>query len=491
MMRRKAESNSFKNAKSLGRLSSRLQVKDSLSESNSNDFFKVNLTKSRSFSASLNNIKTNVTLQIYNNRRGLVDQATLKKGGKGKGILRNLDRGLYYIQVSLGNGKRTPYQLQLSTSAPRPEPGNEPKDALNIGRLRGTYTDKRLLNDPDPNRFYRFSLNQITDLETTLTTASGFAQANLIFDANGNRKVDEGEIVRTTSSSTGVTTVETLPPGTYYLQVEPRFTSDRLQYDLKMVTTPNPGNLGKKRGGESLRKPQNIGTLDNQPSGTVVAKDYVGTLDSTDVLKFQVREISSIQMNISSNGITQAQLIFDANGNKQIDADDVLATATSSASFGATQTVTPGTYFVQVTPRFGASTRYDLSLVATPNPGNLPSDPAATLTNAFDAGTLNQLPGSTFIGKDYVGDQDSADTFRFQLTETRNVNMRINGSLVGASLIFDTNSNGLIDPGDVLTSTANGSTVGTTRTLAPGNYFVQVTPRFGGSSAYELILTTT
>jgi hypothetical protein len=490
-MRNQNAGSNFRDAKNLGRLSNRLQTKDSLSKSNSVDFYRFNLGKNRSVSASLNKLKNDVNIQIFDRNRSAVDQARVRKGGKGRGILRNLERGLYFIRVSLAKGKRTPYQLQLNASKPRPEPGNDPKRALNIGRLRGTYTDRRVVNSPNPNRFYRFKVNQITNIETTVSTASGSVQADLIFDANRNRRVDNGEVVKTAFSSASSAATVTLPRGTYYMRVQPRFTNAPVQYDLKLVATPDPGNLGRKGGGESLKKPRNIGTLDKKKGGTFLAKEYVGALDSADVLKFKLKEISSVEMNLSSNGSTQAQLIFDANGNKQVDSGEVLRSVTNGFSSKTVQVLPPGTYYVQVEPRFGSSTRYDLSLVATQTPGNLRSNPGSTLPTAFNVGVLNQLPSSTFIGRDYVGVQDPADVFRFRLTETRDVEVSLGSE--GSSrfeLVFDANENGRIDSGEVLGSGFGGSSFGNTinRTLAAGIYYVVVTPRFGDSTAYELSL---
>ncbi|MBF2078823.1 MAG: hypothetical protein IGR76_09965 [Synechococcales cyanobacterium T60_A2020_003] len=154
-------------------------------------------------------------------------------------------------------------------------------------------------------------------METTIKTATGSAQANLIFDANGNRKVDDGEIVETAFSSFSSGSVVTLPEGQYYLQVQPRFMSDRLEYDLKMVAKPNPGNLGKQGGGDSLKKPRAIGTLDRLKAGTFVGKDYIGTLDEADGFKFNLKDISSVEMLLEGQGSTQAELIFDANRTQQ------------------------------------------------------------------------------------------------------------------------------------------------------------------------------
>jgi hypothetical protein len=489
-MKKQAVGDNFRDAKNLGKLANRAQFNGTLSKSNEVDFFKVNLPKNRSVSASLGKLKSNASLQLFDRTRSVVDQANVKKGGKGRGILRNLERGLYYIRVSLTSGKKSPYQLQLSTDKPRPEPGNDPKKALNIGRLRGTYTDKRAVNDPNPNRFYRFKLSQITDLETSIVSSVGSTQANLIFDANRNRKVDNGEVVRTAFSTSSSGSTVTLPKGTYYMQVQPRFSSIPTDYELKMVATPNPGNLGNTAGGDSVRKPQNIGSLDKQKNGTFLAKDYVGTLDGADVLKFNIKDISSVQMKINSPGATQAQLIFDANRNRQIDSGEVLTSTNNTFSSGTTQVLTPGTYYVQVSPRFSSvDTKYDLSLVSTPIPGNLRRDPGSTLATSFNAGILNELPGSTFIARDYVGVQDPADVFKFQLTETRDVNLRINSGRAAFRLIFDANGNGLVDSGETIRSGNETFSSGITQALAAGTYYVEIVPRFSSSSSdYELIM---
>ncbi|MBF2078824.1 MAG: PPC domain-containing protein [Synechococcales cyanobacterium T60_A2020_003] len=90
-----------------------------MSPSNQVDVFKVNVSKTSSVSASLSKLKANATIQLFDKKKSAVDQASFTKGGQGRGILRNLTRGIYYLQVSLTKGKKTAYELQLDAAKPR------------------------------------------------------------------------------------------------------------------------------------------------------------------------------------------------------------------------------------------------------------------------------------------------------------------------------------------------------------------------------------
>jgi hypothetical protein len=108
------------------------------------------------------------------------------------------------------------------------------------------------------------------------------------------------------------------------------------------------------------------------------------------------------------------------------------------------------------------------------------------------ATNLGSLNGTTIVS-DAIGVSNASDTYRFNVTTSSTVNFTLSGLSNNADfrLIWDGNSNGLIDLTEVLASATQSSTNAEqmNQSLAAGTYFVQV---WGGSgeTAYNLTLST-
>jgi hypothetical protein len=188
-----------------------------------------------------------------------------------------------------------------------------------------------------------------------------------------------------------------------------------------------------------------------------------------------------------------------------------------------------GTYYALVTLQ-GFQTNYRLgasstSLEPTPNPTPEPTpeptpnpspsptpaplppaitpvpEPGPILPNAFNIGTVSgnlryrDTIGNTDLNGNGVieaNEQDPIDFYRFNLTQTTRLTIakeNLDGGDVNFDLIFDLNGDGIVDPGDILTSTGSASSV--TRSLGAGTYFIRVTPQSGTSIRYDLALSPT
>jgi hypothetical protein len=198
-------------------------------------------------------------------------------------------------------------------------------------------------------------------------------------------------------------------------------------------------------------------------------------------------------LNVTLDNLTadaNMRLIYDANSNGIIDAGEVIATSTNtgttSESFNFSN-LAAGTYYVDVYAtnyldsfgnRFHINTSYNLNFnnltASAPPIGN------NLTTVTYDFGNLS--PGwyaawNACVG--FVGDSRIDDLFRFNFAGTTNLTFNLTELTDNADmrLIYDSNNNGLIDPGEVIATSTNLGNLSETITLSgllAGNYYLYV-----------------
>jgi hypothetical protein len=142
-----------------------------------------------------------------------------------------------------------------------------------------------------------------------------------------------------------------------------------------------------------------------------------------------------------------------------------------------------GTYFVAVEPS-NSSMMYDLTAIANPLfPSSLLTEPGSEPTTAYNLGILNK--GGSFEVKDYVGQLDATDIFRFTLPEASKVTFgKVEfGDSIDTRVYQDKNNNNILDSSDEILKF--GALFGASQTLAAGTYFVSAL-LFADNSAYTL-----
>jgi hypothetical protein len=387
-MSNKQSGNTLSTARNLRQLNGVRTIRDSVSQSDKFDFYRFTIGTRSSFVASVNRLKAAVNVQILNDRGRAIARFNQPKAARGRAVARELEAGRYFIRVARRKGD-TRYQLRLAASpaplpvtpppipappgsspvpVPTPPPpiGNTLSTAFNIGTLSGTATRQGVVNPVDDVDIYRFTLSQNANLEARINSFAAATKLDLIFDANGNGLIDQGEILRSGSSNLSSRSfTEALPAGTYFVRVTPSSRNTSTSYDLALVATPAPGNVSPLPG-NTLSTAFNIGNLNQRPASTFIGRDYVGILDDRDVYRFSLDRNTNLEVRTNSSTPLRTDLIFDANGNGLLDQGETLRTGysyTSSRSF--TRALSAGTYFVQVSPDTRtASSNYELTLVA-------------------------------------------------------------------------------------------------------------------------------
>lgn len=488
-------------------------LRNSLGEGDRVDVLKFRAADAVDFTLSLKGLKANVNVRLFDESRSLV--ATSSPLGKAtEQLITTLEQGLHYIQVRLQGRGDTRYTLRTSATptpvplplpspsptpipppippAPSPSPspipvpspspapipsGNDDAiaTAFDIGVLSTTYIKQESIGTNDLVDFYKFTLNDIANLDVRINDSARVRSVQLIRDDNNNGLVDDGEVFAPRAFSS-LTPLD-MPPGTYFIRVE-GFSNVLSPYELTLVPSLFGGNVSPDPG-NTLPVASDLGIF----SGTRSVREYVGTLDLTDVYRFTLNDLTNLQITATvPTTPVKVQLVRDANNNGLLDTGEVFASREGSGlttPAKLNEDLPVGTYFITVEPRFGANfaTAYEMTLVGTPYGGNGLPDPGNTIPAARNLGVL---PGTTSL-KEYVGELDSFDFYKFTLNSAANLQASLTTSMdkdIDVLLIQDTNNNGLIDSNETIRSGIDGLT----QNLQAGTYFLSLKSRFSGFS---------
>lgn len=469
------------------------------------DIYKFTLNDVGNLQARVNSLSAGSRVELIRdlNNNGLIDSGEVIASAVDSfapfqpSVATDLPQGTYYVRVSPSNpSNSTQYELTLVNTpfggSPPPDPGNILATARNLGAVAGTVTAREYVGVLDSLDAYRFTLNDLSNIQVSVQATSTNTQIQLVRDINGNGLVDNGEVIisETNFSSTNLSRfTQDLPSGTYFITVASRNTSASTLYELNLVATPYGGN-GQPDPGNLLSSARNLGPV----AGTVNIKEYVGVIDGLDAYRFTLNDISNVQINVQATSTnTEIQLVRDINGNGLIDNGEVIASDTNFSSTNLSQITRDlpvGTYFITVASRTAsASTLYQMSLVATPFGGNGQPDPGSTIPTARDTGVLS----NTFLAKEHVSvNVDPSDVYKFTLNSTANLQARVQGTSGNTiiELIRDLNGNGLVDSGELIQSDTNFDSSYLSsfiqNGLAAGTYFFRVTPRPGVATNYTV-----
>jgi len=225
------------------------------------------------------------------------------------------------------------------------------------------------------NQVYRFEVTGVGDLVASLTGLSADANMRLIRDVNGNGMVEASEVLAISSNSG--TTAESfnfseLAAGTYYIQVAPGSSFDASGNRLMADT---PYTLSYALAASAPARTTTLSPVER--TWTMTPGSYssgqlysfvVGDRNIDDLLRFNFNGTTNLSFSLT--GLTanaNMELIYDANNNGQIDAGEIIRTATNAGSTSETITASglaAGSYYFRVY-------RADSSVTSTPYSFNL------------------------------------------------------------------------------------------------------------------------
>ena len=273
-----------------------------------------------------------------------------------------LTAGTYYAVVKQ-HGAYTSYQLDLNS-----DPDNVAGDAQSyknmtkardLGQLAGERYVRGGFGLSDISDFYKFKMETAGTFTASTTkeyARYGGVNLSIVKDANGNGKVDSGEIIKTGVSTSGNAKISaSLAAGTYFLYASSN--GGQTSYLLRTVSD---------YAGSTPSASRSVGTL---TSTLRTFKDYIEqpqpSGDNTDVYKFVLTTAKTVT--IKTTGVAGEDLLLqlarDVNHNNVFESSEYIKVSNVNNSPNETiiQNLAAGTYYVRVAGKNGL-TNYNLTM---------------------------------------------------------------------------------------------------------------------------------
>lgn len=234
--------NTLSTAADLGTLAGRRVVSDRISTADPADYYSFSLNTTSNLQLNLTGLTADADLYLIqdSNNNGLIDagdvlQRSVYASSTSEFISVNgLSAGNYFVGVLRYSGD-TNYTLTLTSDAA----GSSLASARDLGTLAGSYSLTDFVGQSDPLDYYRFTINNYSNVTLNLNNLAADADLYLIRDLNGNGLWDAGETwaYSTTAGSVPETiSLNGLAPGAYYVAIAQY--SGNTNYKLNLVTAP-------------------------------------------------------------------------------------------------------------------------------------------------------------------------------------------------------------------------------------------------------------
>ncbi|OPH10184.1 S8 family serine peptidase [Cylindrospermopsis raciborskii] len=227
--------NTLTSARNIGTLTGTQTFSDFVGSSDTNDYYRLDLSQTSNFSLSLTGLSADADTQLLNSS-GTVIQSSQNAGKVSESINRSLNAGTYYVRVYPYSGN-TNYTLTLSATPPD-QAGNTLATARNIGTLTSTQTFSDFVGSSDTNDYYRLDLSQTSNFSLSLTGLSANADTQLLNSS--------GTVIQSSQNAGKVSESinRSLNAGTYYVRVYPYSGNTNYTLTLSAVSSPPPPTAG-------------------------------------------------------------------------------------------------------------------------------------------------------------------------------------------------------------------------------------------------------
>ena len=310
-----------------------------------NDYYKFALDKTSNIEIVLDNLYDDANLELLNSN-GLLLQRSTTPGSANEFISQTqLTSGDYYLRVYPEFETFTPYDLTLNIETLEAEDlaGNNRRQAYNIGELDGEETFNDFVGDSDKHDYYLFEIEDFSQINISLD--------ELEDDANIKLRNSRGRVMEksTRRGQVGEFISTELNPGEYYLQVYRGRRGTDTEYELSFDVNEMQSDLA----GNNRHQAYNIGLLNNSE----IFNEFVGENDPEDFYKFRLNETTDVELVLSELSADADLKLLDSRG-------QILQSfpETGNSPELIFDTLSQGTYYVNVSSYFGANTDYQLSL---------------------------------------------------------------------------------------------------------------------------------
>jgi uncharacterized protein YkwD len=449
--------NSTSNARLIDVGSTTATYTDWVGTFDTNDYYRFTLNQNSNFNLSLNGLSADANVELLDGATNSVIVSSNALGISSELINRQLNTGSYFIRVFPAAGANTNYNLSVSATPLVSDTDGTPSGArlINVGSTTTTFTSS--IGGADANDYYRFTVNQNSSFNLSLTGLSGDANVELI-NSSTNQVISSS----ITSGTSNEAINSSLSVGTYFIRVFPAAGANT-NYNLNVAAIPDFA-------GNTLATARQISV----GSTTTTFTDWVGAADTNDYYRFTLTQNSSL--NLSLNGMS-------ADADVQLIDSVTNSVIASSLAGGATSEsinsqLNAGTYLIRVFSATLINTYYNLNVAAIPD---LAGNTLATARQISFGSTT-----TTFT--DWVGAADTNDYYRFSLNQNSNLNLSLNGLIGDANVeLIDSSTNFVIASSNAL----GMSSELINRQLNTGSYFIRVFPTTGANTNYNLSVSAT
>jgi hypothetical protein len=226
-------------ARAMQSLPGEYRISEFVGTEDESDYYKFFLPNISDFNASI--IGAGMDLYYDANNNNLIDEGEFVEDGRTRdNIARAVPGGHYFLVVNAPFEGSTQYDLVV-TATPNPgnlpiDPGNIETEAYNLGDFVGTSVLKEYVGLFDDRDYYRLDLSGARSLNANIT-GTRRVEVALYSDTNQNGVIDSNEFVSSLNSifSGSTSIVESLQPGTYFLEVKPGFSAfESPRYELTL-----------------------------------------------------------------------------------------------------------------------------------------------------------------------------------------------------------------------------------------------------------------
>ncbi|MCP9296423.1 MAG: PPC domain-containing protein [Planktothrix agardhii LY1] len=436
-----------------------------------NDYYKFTVkNRLNQVNISLDGLKGNANLQLLGTNGKEIISTSTEAGKTKENIFQSLPAGTYYLRVYPQGGDSTAYHLSLDADSIRDADGTAKlaQDFKLPGKIFSAKDDIgfELGGVRDQKDYYELNLTKNSEVSISL---DGLTQ-------NANIKLlgKDGKNIEFSSSNLGKEREEittTLDKGKYYVLVEP-YQTERTSYNLSVAADAQIIDKDGSLPGKKL----NIGKSVTDSIGVKTGK----RIDQDDYYNFELKKESEITLNLQKLTQNADIELYGEDGTTQI-----LASNNSGNKAETINSILdPGKYYVRVKSVGKNNTEYRLSLTANTKIGE--QDDQIPGTNLGDI-TKQKVNKSSKIGfQTGKNIRDTDDYYQFQVAESSNVNISLDGLNANAKLeLLGTDGQSLGS------SNKKGTTAETiNKKLEPGTYYVHIEPNSGkDSTAYNLKIT--
>ena len=444
-----------------------------------NDYFNFTLDQDSDVSLTLDQLKGNANVQIWDDKGKTLLLQSRNKGRQEETINTILEKGDYLVRVFPQGRARTSYRLGLSADEmlpPEKLPGTDVGDLLDseephfaiedIGFGRGRQRNTR--------DYYTFELSQEASFYAELDQLKRNADIYLYeYDPDEPEELGSRLNKSTRKGRRPDTISEFLPEGHYALEVRPRGaakTDYRLELDARINVDDFPAPEMAKDLGELVPTPT------NETGNNVGLLTDDRFRDQADWFKFTLSAEKNVDLTLDELRVNAADAeIYDADGTTRLYKSKNKGKQRETIN----ENLDAGTYYVKVVARGSGNTNYRLSLSA---------DEPISPTDTFPLGTLEsptEYSNNDKIGGEGGGVRNSQDEYTFTINELtefnatldqikRNVDLELyKGSRLVDSSKEKRNNPEIID-----------------QVLEPGDYTLRVMPMGNAETTYRLGIDT-